>query len=423
VSAYDYWNREELYQEVWSAAMWTLAKKYGISDVGLAKVCRKLNIPLPGRGYWAKKQAGQTVKQLPLPAMKEPPKLQKPTPRKEPPSSAQTADDEERILLQRLTSSKGTDALKRGSLSHALIVQAGSVLRKERADGREILWSRERCLDIQVSRAGLDRAIRVMAGFIELAEAEGFSVVIGDEQREATSLVAFGHSVKFGLMEKVQRLDISAVATGTALNRVLTYGGKPVEYRPTGEFYMEAFGVWDGHQKKWKEGKAGTMEEILPNVLAGLLRIALARRAEKIRQEAEQNEQRRIAEIREQLQTAIRAEQAKVRDLRHLTADWTRAEQLRAFVAAAHNAGIQHGQSCEVGTPFGDWLAWAEQQADRLDPLKESPISIIDRRSELVAETSTWYRKPDPPFRFTRPVWRIGFASASEPSLSEQSED
>jgi hypothetical protein len=32
----------------------TLAEKYGISDVGLAKNCRKLSIPLPGRGYWAK---------------------------------------------------------------------------------------------------------------------------------------------------------------------------------------------------------------------------------------------------------------------------------------------------------------------------------------------------------------------------------
>ena len=36
-----FWNRNELYQEVWSTPMWTLAKKYGISDVGLAKVCRK----------------------------------------------------------------------------------------------------------------------------------------------------------------------------------------------------------------------------------------------------------------------------------------------------------------------------------------------------------------------------------------------
>ena len=68
---YETWNRDELYGEVWSTPMKTLAAKYGISDVGLAKVCRKLMIPLPGRGHWAKKEAGQNVKQLPLPPFKE----------------------------------------------------------------------------------------------------------------------------------------------------------------------------------------------------------------------------------------------------------------------------------------------------------------------------------------------------------------
>ena len=38
-----------------------LAKEFGISDVGLAKVCRKLGVPVPGRGYWAKKVAGRVV--------------------------------------------------------------------------------------------------------------------------------------------------------------------------------------------------------------------------------------------------------------------------------------------------------------------------------------------------------------------------
>jgi len=48
---YELWDRDSLYEEVWATPMATLAKKYGISDVGLAKVCRKLSIPLPGRGH------------------------------------------------------------------------------------------------------------------------------------------------------------------------------------------------------------------------------------------------------------------------------------------------------------------------------------------------------------------------------------
>jgi len=46
-----YWNRIDLYNEVWSQPLVTLSRKYGISDVRLGKVCRKLKIPHPGRGY------------------------------------------------------------------------------------------------------------------------------------------------------------------------------------------------------------------------------------------------------------------------------------------------------------------------------------------------------------------------------------
>jgi hypothetical protein len=80
-----FWNRDQLYQQVWATPMQTLAKTYGISDVGLAKICRKLLIPVPGRGYWARKDAGQKVERTALPAIKEKIALQKPMPRPEPP--------------------------------------------------------------------------------------------------------------------------------------------------------------------------------------------------------------------------------------------------------------------------------------------------------------------------------------------------
>jgi hypothetical protein len=52
-------TREELYDQVWKTPMRLLAKSYSISDVGLAKVCKRHNIPRPSLGYWAKKQAGK----------------------------------------------------------------------------------------------------------------------------------------------------------------------------------------------------------------------------------------------------------------------------------------------------------------------------------------------------------------------------
>ena len=61
------YTRDELYELVWSEAMRTLAPKFGMSDVGLAKVCKRMRIPRPGLRYWAKKAAGQPVKRARLP--------------------------------------------------------------------------------------------------------------------------------------------------------------------------------------------------------------------------------------------------------------------------------------------------------------------------------------------------------------------
>lgn len=60
-------TREQLYDLVWSEPMQRLSKQIGISDVAIAKHCRKIGVPVPERGYWAKLQAGQPVKRTPLP--------------------------------------------------------------------------------------------------------------------------------------------------------------------------------------------------------------------------------------------------------------------------------------------------------------------------------------------------------------------
>ncbi len=66
-------TREELYEKVWSTPMQKLAVEFGFSDVGFAKLCRRHQIPVPARGYWARLQAGQSVKRTPLPSATQSP--------------------------------------------------------------------------------------------------------------------------------------------------------------------------------------------------------------------------------------------------------------------------------------------------------------------------------------------------------------
>lgn len=60
-------SREDLYSAVWSKPMMNLAEEFGISGRGLAKLCERLKVPVPPRGYWRKVSLGQSIKKTSLP--------------------------------------------------------------------------------------------------------------------------------------------------------------------------------------------------------------------------------------------------------------------------------------------------------------------------------------------------------------------
>lgn len=51
--------RDDLYEKVWTKPMVEIAKEYEVSDKAIAKICDKLNVPVPGVGYWQKLEAGE----------------------------------------------------------------------------------------------------------------------------------------------------------------------------------------------------------------------------------------------------------------------------------------------------------------------------------------------------------------------------
>jgi hypothetical protein len=63
-------SRTDLYERVWAQPVAQLARAWEISGVGLAKACRRLQVPLPPRGYWAKARAGKRPRRTRLPRLK-----------------------------------------------------------------------------------------------------------------------------------------------------------------------------------------------------------------------------------------------------------------------------------------------------------------------------------------------------------------
>ena len=74
-------KRRELYAKVWQTPLSKLGPELGFSDVGLARLCKRHNIPVPPVGYWAKLAAGQRPPQPPLPTPGDDFTVPLPTPR------------------------------------------------------------------------------------------------------------------------------------------------------------------------------------------------------------------------------------------------------------------------------------------------------------------------------------------------------
>lgn len=179
----DTWNREQLYADVWEKPLTQLMAKYGISAVALGKVCRKLNVPVPGRGYWAKKQFGKPVKQTGLPQAKDLPiveRLKFPPPEGTPPP-APIPEPTDREWHRIKEVEKRFIAVPAEAKFHKLVESTlRNLAATKEEDERGILLARQtpRALDVRVSRRSVDRALRFLNTVIESLAAEGFTVSI-----------------------------------------------------------------------------------------------------------------------------------------------------------------------------------------------------------------------------------------------------
>ncbi len=183
-------RRGDLYEQVWSEAMVRLANRYGISDVALAKICRKMDVPVAPRGYWRRIETGRRPARPPLPKLRpgvrcaveltvRPDSPDMPT--SDPEVEAQEAferDAENRIRVPRHLADP-----------HPLVSRTAAVLRKAtpglfgtvRAFG-------EKCLDVRVGPRSIERALRIMDGLVKSLEARGLRVEISEvESRRPTS--------------------------------------------------------------------------------------------------------------------------------------------------------------------------------------------------------------------------------------------
>ena len=106
--------------------------------------------------------------------------------------------------------------------------------------------------------------------------------------------------------------------------------------------------------------------------------VAAQKKADREERERQRLEWEEISKRRDEIQRLQEEERTKIESLNQHVENWLKSQQIRSFISELRSNDTQQIQKIIKCEDIAEWLNWALQQADRLDPLKETPISILD---------------------------------------------
>jgi hypothetical protein len=367
-------TRDELYEKVWTAPTIQVAAELGISDVALAKRCKKLNVPKPSLGYWAKVAAGRKPEKTPLPPTASEVFIQ--AVEKPPPKTYSLPETTEELHPL------ATDLLRR--------------LRAAKPGYDKRISVRERTVpEVNITKALIERAAKSFHVILNGVE------TLGIPFRKAQGSHDSGYFQK-GHDRLYLRIEEEWVGAGSGgVSRRPSWQGQAENRVASGgltfSLATERYAVRKA--KQWEEDDEIPLGELLAKIVSEIRRhyVAAQKRRE---QEAIEREKERIKSERHwreyQAKEAIRLEEE--RKQKHAAAleatAHTRSEDLikSAEWWRLHRATVEFINECEQrwrGNPPGEltaeqqaWLAWARENSNAMspfesgfpDPVKDGPF-------------------------------------------------
>ncbi|CAN5505302.1 hypothetical protein BH10PSE11_BH10PSE11_13420 [soil metagenome] len=311
-------TRDHLYAMIWDKPVIHVAKRFGISDVALRKICKKHDIPLPPLGYWAKLQHGKRVIKTPLPELSE--------------SVLETVHLAERPvaeLPEQVTAARkaaqetelAADAriivpTERPAKLHPTAAAADRSLKKAKPDQEGfVTLSGSSFVETRVGPKSIERAVLLIDAFIKAIvnrghhvenDTEGLRLIVVDEVfrvRISENRDRKPHvPTPAELEQQAERERWRAKYPGLYSSTSKAY--RTWDYYPSGRFSFE---LWSGDRTRWSAEKAGhwydrptkRVEEYLNDAIVALVSSAVlikhkrAEAAEQSRIRAEAADRRR----------------------------------------------------------------------------------------------------------------------------------
>jgi len=376
-------TRQELYDLVWEQPRSTLSKRYGVSDVALAKACRRAGIPMPDRGYWAKRQAGRRTIRAAMPP-RAPGAADAITvggegrwgyplsydehdyePIPPAPNFSESIDE----VAQRIRKAVGIVRLSRSlQKPHPQIAQflEEDERRRQKHQTSPYSWN-----EPQFDSAFERRRLRILNSiFLALVRLGSKATMRGEKARDL--------SVRVG--DQYVSFAVDRPTMGAGSRQRTKNDAQPNQMR------LEISGSSaPGLRLVWEDAPEASLADHLSEIVVSLLVAGELEYRESLehhykwrlkrKTEREEEARQQKAEVeRLERERRRKAAQAKVDRLLADAAAWRQAAEVRVFIAAVRSKHAQDLDSPRA-KELEEWAHWALSQAEQLDPLNRSELS------------------------------------------------
>lgn len=350
-------SREDLYRRVWETPVRTLAKEFDISDLGLAKVCRKNHIPLPPVGYWMKVRHGKAVTKPALPPFEAKELVFEARSNRSPKPSAPDVQ----ALTTKVPALDFTVPETAINLA-PVAAQTHKALLAAKPDARGLVaCAGATTFNCTVSPRLVSRTVRLLHA-IEGALSQLNARLTTKGAHSPICVEYESTTVRLRVLEAYTRTATKVQNSKYEWDYTKTY-----EYHLTGRLTLEIEEWYDG-QKRWSDTVRHSLEDKLGGFILSLVDAAKA----IIRREFEWAEQERSREDakrqREETARRVKEEQSFRHQLLEEAALWQKCNAVRQYLDHVRErfASSKH----PIAPKDRDWLEHAELALADMHPLQ-----------------------------------------------------
>jgi len=364
-------TREQLHDLVWSEPLLTLSKKYSISDVGLRKICIRLNIPLPKNGHWQKVQYGKKVTKTPLPPADKQEEI-----------TFSIRDKNSNEIVKELSPLKVLQKEIEEQLKNKLdvpehLTNPDQLIRnsRDKLSGKlkytdnDYTQRRRESINITVSKEQQSRALKIMDTLVKALKARNHTFKPADFYSDACI--------------KEQMIEISLREKTSRIKKETQNGwGNMYDYKENGLLIIKIDKSY--RCKEFIDGKL-PLEKQLSLIIASLEILAIKELEWKeecrIRREEEERKKKLRLEFEKRQDEDLKA----FRETLNKAERWHKAKNLRNYINEVESKAIACNNLTEETQT---WLTWARKKAEWYDPFIESNDELLNEINKETLDTN-----------------------------------